>query len=252
MGGCMNDFKVVLPFKMLTDTDKEKWRHDTFWSKEPETIEWIKSFNDGDLFFDIGANIGVYTLYFASLYPKGLVIAVEPVPFNYLKLRTSVGLNKFSNVMVETAIFSDTIGKVPLFVPDIEAGASGAQAFKPIDEHGNQFKEIQYAIDVTSFTFNEYIKLFNKKPHDFDRPTHIKIDIDGQEDKVLAGIKDFKNIKSLLIEMNFKGEGMDNTFDIKMLSDAGFTADNKFNKLENHSRNRRKGNPENVIFTKEK
>ena len=35
-----------------------RYRHKTFFSKEPETIKWIDGFNKGSTFFDIGANIG--------------------------------------------------------------------------------------------------------------------------------------------------------------------------------------------------
>ena len=31
--------------------------------KEKETIEWINSFEEGSIFFDIGANIGVFSIY---------------------------------------------------------------------------------------------------------------------------------------------------------------------------------------------
>ena len=42
-----------------------KNRVDRILSKEPETIEWINSFENDSIFFDIGANIGIYTLYSA-------------------------------------------------------------------------------------------------------------------------------------------------------------------------------------------
>ena len=50
-----------------------QWRVNTFFSKEPETLEWIdnfKFFKDG-VFWDIGANIGLYSIY-ASLKHKHL------------------------------------------------------------------------------------------------------------------------------------------------------------------------------------
>ena len=35
-------------------------------TKEPDTINWIDNFNQNDTFFDIGANVGVFTCYAAS------------------------------------------------------------------------------------------------------------------------------------------------------------------------------------------
>ena len=73
-----------LPFKMIVETEIEKWRRDTFWEKEPETIAWIDDMEPGEILFDVGANIGIYTLYAAS---RGVrVIAIEPVFENYSRL----------------------------------------------------------------------------------------------------------------------------------------------------------------------
>lgn len=36
---------MKIPFKISIDSDIAKWRVDTFWEKEPETIEWIKNFS---------------------------------------------------------------------------------------------------------------------------------------------------------------------------------------------------------------
>ena len=42
-----------------------KWRVDTLFIKEPETLEWIDSFDNSSdfIFWDIGANIGLYSTY---------------------------------------------------------------------------------------------------------------------------------------------------------------------------------------------
>ena len=44
-------------------------RVNSIFSKEPETIEWIKSFENNSIFWDIGANIGLYSLYAAITVP---------------------------------------------------------------------------------------------------------------------------------------------------------------------------------------
>ena len=42
------------------------WRYDTFNSKEPETLEWIDSIPGGSILWDVGANIGLYSIYAAK------------------------------------------------------------------------------------------------------------------------------------------------------------------------------------------
>ena len=58
-----------------------EWRARTLLTKEPETIEWINTFSDKDVFWDIGANVGVYTLYAALR--NIAVLSFEPSPSNY-------------------------------------------------------------------------------------------------------------------------------------------------------------------------
>ena len=50
-------------FHLHTPTYLTNYRHRTFFSKEPETIEWIDKFEDNSVFYDIGSNIGIYSLY---------------------------------------------------------------------------------------------------------------------------------------------------------------------------------------------
>ena len=58
------------------------FRAETFSTKEPETLEWIEEFGaNGAVLFDIGANIGLYSIYH-SVLNKGRVIAFDPSFFN--------------------------------------------------------------------------------------------------------------------------------------------------------------------------
>ena len=59
-------------FKLRANNWITKYRFDTFENKEPETLKWIDiNLRENDVFFDIGANIGIYSLYAAS---KKLII----------------------------------------------------------------------------------------------------------------------------------------------------------------------------------
>ena len=65
----------------------------TLTTKQPATIEWINGFAPNSVFWDIGANIGIYTLY-AALRPDMRVVAFEPVAVNYFLLAANCEANQ--------------------------------------------------------------------------------------------------------------------------------------------------------------
>ena len=73
------------------------YRANTLFSKEEDTIKWIDQYGGKDnIFFDIGANIGVYSLYCAKLY-KNRVFAFEPQYKNNVLLEKNIQINRLEN-----------------------------------------------------------------------------------------------------------------------------------------------------------
>ena len=72
------EIKFFVPNQLLN------WRVDTFFTKEPETLEWIDNFEKKEnlIFWDIGANIGLYSIYNSLKNPKSTTIAFEPSSSN--------------------------------------------------------------------------------------------------------------------------------------------------------------------------
>lgn len=224
-----------LPFKMITETKLEQWRHDTFWDKEPETISWLQSFSDGDVFFDIGANIGVYSLYCAALYPNSQILAFEPHNGNFNRLMDNIRLNGFKNIDPYNKIISDKHEKCDFTGQEHEVGASGGQMVAASDSCTDYSRSVD---DLVFFSFNVPV------------PYHIKIDIDGQELKVIRGMeKTLPLLSSVLVEV--RPESKDEI--VAIMLKAGLSMDNRFNVMTPHSRERRQreGIPdENIIFTR--
>src|SRR5574341_1906084 len=62
--------------KFFTPNRHCAWRMETLFTKEPDTIEWLRGMKSGEVFYDVGANIGQYALIAAQ---RGLnVHAFEP------------------------------------------------------------------------------------------------------------------------------------------------------------------------------
>lgn len=70
---------------------------------------------DGDNFFDIGANIGWYSINIAASRPQTQVYSFEPLPKTYRQLETNVGLNAVPNVRLHHFGFSNQAGSSPFY-----------------------------------------------------------------------------------------------------------------------------------------
>lgn len=69
------------------------------------------------VFFDVGANIGVFTLLAAKRLDRGCVHAFEPSGAHLTKLRDNLNLNRFQNVIVNAYGLSNASGQRTLFFP---------------------------------------------------------------------------------------------------------------------------------------
>ena len=85
------DFIQIDSYKKIIILNKEisffipnqltEYRVDTFFTKEPETLEWIDTFdrNKDLIFWDIGANVGLYSIYNALKNVNSKTISFEPI-----------------------------------------------------------------------------------------------------------------------------------------------------------------------------
>lgn len=67
------------------------WRAATFFDKEPETLGWIQGFGPGETMLDVGANVGLYSLYAAHRGHR--VLALEPESQNFALMNENIHLN---------------------------------------------------------------------------------------------------------------------------------------------------------------
>jgi FkbM family methyltransferase len=232
------DVETRPPFEMMTETEMERYRARTWATKEPETIAWIDWFDDGDVFFDVGANIGIYSLYCAKKHPNSVVVAFEADEHNYGRLVLNGMLNGFGDrLKAHNYMISDQYGRAVFSRPaGAETGSSGGQVVK--DESGIEFARRLDELVVYSF--------------DFPTPNHVKIDIDGQELAVVYGMGSLlrdRRLKSVLVETTPE----DRREITAALESNGFSTNNRFNMMGPHSRDRRAKegiNVENIVFTR--
>lgn len=100
------------------------WRAKTFSTKEPETLEWIEGLPEGSLLWNVGANVGLYSVY-AARQRNCRVWAFEPSVFNLELLARNVFLNGVINsVCIVPLALSDGLGSSQLHMTSTEWGGS--------------------------------------------------------------------------------------------------------------------------------
>jgi FkbM family methyltransferase len=170
---------------ILCETPYEKWRAETLFTKEPGTVAWIqRECKPGDVFYDIGANIGQYTLMAArQVMPGGSVVAFEPHLMTAASLLKNIALNKMSGVTVITSALDQMQAFLSFHYRQVDAGSSGSQLGHLIDEVGEAFEpsvtELKHATTLDALLLDDVIP----------SPSLVKIDVDGNELLVLQGMR---------------------------------------------------------------
>jgi len=184
----------VIFFK--TGHNRLLWRAKSFFSEEPLMIEWLKTFNSKDIFLDIGANVGTYTI--PALSKKAKVYACELDPRNCSIIVENVFLNNFfDNFYLFPFGFSDFNSFQDIFYRDFSVGDAlqsiSRPSLIPSVASNKKFssKQILFSLD---YIFKEF-KL--------EQPNKIKIDVDGNEKQVFEGGKNtILNCQELYYEDN--------------------------------------------------
>lgn len=197
------------------------YRHKTFFSKEPETLQWIDSFEQDSVFFDVGANVGLYSIYAAEI-KKTKVYAFEPSFFNLEFLARNIFNNKLEDkINIIPIALNNSIGINKFHLTTTEWGGALSTFDQSFDDGGDEIKP-KFTYRTLGFDLDTFVKLIGIKKVDY-----IKIDVDGLEHIILSGASNtLKYAKEVLIEINDNfNEQKENS--IKILIDLGFHLDKK-------------------------
>jgi FkbM family methyltransferase len=182
-----------------TPTTFTKWRVDSLFEKEPITIEWIAGFNTDDVLVDVGANVGMYSIWAAKT--RGVrVFAFEPEAQNYALLNRNIVLNELGGRVTAYCLgLSDAPGYSELHLANLDLGGSCHSLGEKVDYKHDPMKPV-YSQGCVAARLDDLVAA-GVMP----LPDHIKIDVDGFEPKVIAGATHTlrqSKVKSLLIETN--------------------------------------------------
>lgn len=186
---------AIESMRIATPNHQCAWRVETFWDKEPDTLAWIAGFNEGAVFVDVGANIGLYSVW-AAITRQARVWAFEPEALNFAELNRNIALNRVPVAAYPIAL-SDESQVSSLFLSGTQAGGSCHTFGQKLDSN-LQKGSFKYRQGSVSARLDDLIS-----DGLIPQPHHIKVDVDGLEHKVYAGGRQaMLNAKSVLIEIN--------------------------------------------------
>lgn len=145
---------------------------------------------EGDVFFDIGANIGSYTI-LASGHCKAKSISFEPITATFQTLKKNIDLNKLQHLVI-----AKNIG-----ISDSEKILSFTNSMDTVNHVIAASENSASASNIPVYPADYFLK-------DLDCPRLVKIDVEGYEDWVLKGMPIILNdegLKGIIIELNGSG-----------------------------------------------
>lgn len=168
--------------------------------KEPETVSWLETYlRPGDVFFDVGANVGAYTLVAATLFPNQCrVFAFEPMAANYMRLVENVMKNGCGNSVVSLPLaLSDRTELARFQLASFQTGAAEHAGLSGINQSVQNLFQ-----DLLCIRLDAAVDLFS-----LPCPNHLKLDVDGAEQKILNGGENTlrrPELRSVLMEVDRK------------------------------------------------
>lgn len=193
-------------------------------TKEPETVLWLDRIPAGEVFWDIGANVGTYSVYAAK--QRGLqVLAFEPHYANFFALNENIRLSQLGdNVKAYCIAFGSEQILTPFYASHTAVGGSGSNLGANVNDQGLRY-EVQFVQGGLGMSLDAFTETFDCIP-----PTAIKIDVDGLELAILRGASSLlreRRLRFLSVEINDARKGPRDEA-LQVLSDAGFELRGKF------------------------
>jgi len=173
------------------------WRAETFSEKEPETLEWIDSIPAGSVLWDIGSNVGLYSVY-AAKRRDCRVWAFEPSVFNLELLARNIHANQLTDrICIVPLALSNRLGASQMRMTTTEWGGALSTFGQDYGWDGKAIQQV-FEFQTVGLSMEDAVQRLS-----IPRPDYLKMDVDGIEHLILmGGAEVMRGIKGILIEVN--------------------------------------------------
>jgi len=167
-----------------------------------QSVDWITSelrtddyhlrqmhFNEGDVVVDIGAHVGLFSIYLAKRHPFLKVFAFEPFPANFRNCVENLRLNNVENVVLSPKAIANESRLLNMATDPGNSGGASAVV--------RAFESNGIVRDIPSIALDEVFSL-----HKIDRCKLLKIDCEGMEYEILSGTRVFDTVEYLAGEFH--------------------------------------------------
>jgi FkbM family methyltransferase len=167
--------------------------------KEPGTISWLNGFAPGSVLWDIGANIGVYSLY-AAIVRGCQVLAFEPAAANYFGLNTNIVLNGVDAKVRALCLALDRENRLGAMQMRDQVIGTALHTFGDARDYKGEAFTPAWQQGALALSIDTLVGQFHAP-----FPNHIKIDVDGLETAVVEGAANTlldPRLQSILVEVD--------------------------------------------------
>ena len=202
-------YDTKITYSLNTEIGANLFYHGEFEKKELELCK--KYIRNDSVVLDVGANIGLHSIYFSKLASAGMVYSFEPSRHTYRQLLKNI--SGIDNILPLNFAVSDSTQIADFYVADDDAYSSLKDTKR---------KSIRRKQKVFCYETDEFLKTFKIEWIDF-----IKIDVEGLEQKVLEGLQEVIGISNPVIFCEiYHGENSNADPDetVKFLIEKGYKA----------------------------
>lgn len=176
--------------------------------------------HDDDIVLDVGAHVGLFSLFASQFCKNGKIFCFEPIKENYEQLMENIKINNIKNIIPFNCAVSDQTKKIKIYLNDDESGHS-------------MFLENSNYVEVDSISI---IDIFEN--NSIEKCNFLKLDCEGAEYPIIESLSEnhLKRIDKTVIEyhmadtqpnllINLENTLKNNFFRVKtrkLFSDIGF------------------------------